>query len=137
LHDPGSRASSFAGRSSLATDNSLKPRTKQHREERIAALLRTWPELPKLDLRKINKHQCLIWAASYSTSAINFNKTVQTLRAILEIPIESGIRYDNPAKLIKTMKVRHKPLQLPTRVQFLQLVSSVGAVNKRFRDNAP
>lgn len=117
-------------------DQSLKPRTKEHREERIAALLKTWAGLENMDVRKITKQDCLTWAARYSTSAVNFNKTVQTLRAILEIPIESGIRYDNPAGFIKPMKIRLKPLQLPTRAQFHALVESVRAVNRRFSNGA-
>jgi len=78
----------------------------------------------------------LQWAAGYSSSAVNFNKTAQTLRLILDIPIESGVRYDNPARFIKTMKVRQKPLQLPSRAQFHSLIESVRAVNRRFSHDA-
>lgn len=123
-------------RQRLHGDASLKPRTKAHREERISAILKTWPTLNKMDLRKLTKQDCLAWAASYSTSAVNFNKTVQTLRGILEIPIEAGVRYDNPARFIKSMKVRQKPLQLPSRNQFHQLVQGVRSVNKRFSHHA-
>jgi hypothetical protein len=120
-------------RQRLHGDASLKPRTKAHREERIAVLLKTWPSLETTDVRKISKQDCLQWGAGYSTSAVNFNKTAQTLRLILDIPIEAGIRYDNPARFIKTMKVRQQPLQLPSRAQFHYLIESVRAVNKRFR----
>jgi len=123
-------------RQRLQGDPSLKPRTKEHREERIRALLKTWPSLEKVDVRKITRQDCLAWAASYASRAENFNKTIQTLRLILEIPIESGIRYDNPAHVIKTMKVRLKPLQLPSRWQFLEIVKNVRAVNKRFSNGA-
>ncbi|MBK8000426.1 MAG: site-specific integrase [Verrucomicrobia bacterium] len=123
-------------RQRLHGDASLKPRTKAHREERISALLKTWSGLEKTDLRKITKQDCLAWAASYSTSAVNFNKTVQTLRAVLEIAVEAGVRYDNPARFIKTMKVRQKPLQLPSRAKFHELVQSVRKVNRRFSNDA-
>lgn len=123
-------------RQRLQGDASLKPRTKAHREERIQALLKTWQGLPKLDVRNITKHDCLTWAAGYKSSAENFNKTVQTLRLILEIPIEAGIRYDNPARFVKTMRVRLKPLELPSRAQFIELVKSVRTVNKRFSNDA-
>ena len=33
---------------------------------------------------------------SYVSSASNFNKTIQTFRAILDILFEAGVRYDNP-----------------------------------------
>jgi integrase len=123
-------------RQRLHGDASLKPRTKAHREERIAALLRTWPALEKTDVRRLNKQDCLRWAAGYRTSAVNFNKTVQTLRLILEVPVEAGVRYDNPARFIKTMKLRPKTLQLPTKAQFHQLVTSVRQINKRFSHDA-
>jgi integrase len=54
----------------------------------------------------------------------------------LEIPIEAGIRYDNPARFIKTMKVRLKPLQLPSRSQFLEIIKNVREVNRRFSCHA-
>jgi len=123
-------------RQRLQGDASLKPRTKAHREERIRVILKTWPTLEKMDARRITKQDCLVWAAGYATSPVNFNKTVQTLRSILEIVTEAGIRYDNPARFIKTMKVRLKPLQLPSRTQFQALVQSVRAVNKRFSNGA-
>ncbi len=123
-------------RQRLHGDASLKPRTKAHREERISVILKTWPSIEKLDVRKITKQDCLVWATGYKTSAVNFNKTVQTLRSILDIPIEAGIRYDNSAQFIKAMKVRLKPLQLPSRVQFHDLIKFVRAVNKRFSSDA-
>lgn len=123
-------------RQRLHGDASLKLRTKAHREERISALLKTWASLEKTDVRKITKQDCLAWAAGYTTSAVNFNKTVQTLRSVLEIAIEAGVRYDNPARFIKTMKVRQKPLQLPSRAKFHELVQSVRKVNRRFSNDA-
>jgi integrase len=117
-------------------DASLKPRTKAHREERMAALVRTWPGLEKTDVRRITKQDCLHWAAGYQTSAVNFNKTVQTLRLILEIPVEAGVRYDNPARFIRTMKLRPKTLQLPSKAQFHEMVTDIRRVNKRFSHDA-
>jgi integrase len=123
-------------RQRLQGDASLKPRTIAHREERISVILKSWVNLEKSDVRKITKQDCLVWAAGYKSCAENFNKTVQTLRAILDIPVESGVRYDNPAGFIKTMKVRMKSLQLPSRIQFQALFESVRAVNKRFSHDA-
>lgn len=120
----------------LESDTSLKPRTKEHRRERIGALRRTWPDLEGKELRKISKQDCLNWAASLETGAINFNKTVQVLRGILEIAVDLGIRYGNPARHIKSRKVTQKPLRLPTRDQFNKLVKSIRDVNKRFSQDA-
>ncbi len=117
-------------------DASLKQRTKDHREERISTILRTWPNIEKLDARKITKHDCLRWAANYKSSPVNFNKTFQTLRAVMEIVIEAGVRYENPARFIKSMKMRPKVLRLPTRGEFHALVERVRFINKRFSNDA-
>lgn len=123
-------------RQRLHGDASLKPRTKEHREERVSVILKTWAGLDKMDVRKITKQDCLMWAAGYKTSPSNFNKTVQTLRLILDIPVELGIRFENPARFIKQMKIGKKPLQLPTRSQFYELVKSVRTINKRYSQDA-
>ena len=122
----------FRGR--LQKDASLKPRTKEFREERISALLKSWPGLEQTDIRKISKQDCLSWAAEYSTKASPpcVNTCVATLRMVIEVAIEAGARYDNPARFIKKLRVRQKELQLPNHDQFNKLVESIERVNKRF-----
>ena len=122
----------FRGR--LQSDAALKSRTKEFREERIAALLKSWPGLEQTEVRKISKPDCLAWAAKYSTDASPacVNTCVATLRMVIEVAIEAGSRYDNPAKFIKKLRVRQKDLQLPNRDQFLKMVESIERVNKRF-----
>jgi integrase len=111
----------------LAGDGSLKPRSKDYREERIAALLKSWPRLAKTDTRKISKGECLGWAADYGQKAApsNFNNTVGTLRLVLDIAVEAGALYDNPARFIKRLRVLPKKLQLPSEDQFLALVGEI------------
>jgi integrase len=118
----------------LDGDGSLKPRSKAYRQERISALLKSWPGLAETDVRKITKNDCLSWASSYgkNISPSNFNNTIGTLRMVLEIAIEVGVRYDNPARFIKKVRVRGKELHLPDQEQFQQLVESIQRVNKRF-----
>ena len=120
-------------RRGLLSNPSLKPRTRQHREERISVLLKTWAELEDLDVRKINRQDCQAWAENFKSGASNFNKTVQTFRAVMAIAVEAGVRYDNPAAFIKLMKIRQKNLQLPSRAQFQLLLTSVRGVRRRFR----
>jgi len=122
----------FRGR--LHNDAALKPRTKEFREERIAALLKSWPGLEQTEVRKISKQDCLAWAARYSTKASPpcVNTCVATVRMVIEVAIEAGARYDNPARFIKKLRVRQKELQLPNHDQFLKLVESIERVNKRF-----
>jgi integrase len=124
----------------LAGDGSLKPRSKVYREERIAALLKSWRGLDKTDIRKISKSDCLAWAADFGQKAApsNFNNTVGTLRLILEVGVEAGARYDNPARFIKRLRVLPKKLQLPSQDEFLALVEVIekadGGWNHRCAD---
>jgi integrase len=115
-------------------DGSLKPRSKDYRSERIAALLRSWPDLDETDVRKVTKHDCLAWASEYGKKASpsNFNNTVGTLRMVFEIAIEAGARYDNPARFIKKARLRAKELHLPDQGTFQRLVESIAKVNKRY-----
>jgi integrase len=124
----------------LAGDGSLKPRSKDYRLERIAALIKSWRGLETTDIRKISKSDCLAWAAQFGQKAApsNFNNTVGTLRLILDIGVEAGARYDNPARLIKRVRVLPKKLLLPSEDQFLALVAAIekadGGWNHRCAD---
>ena len=121
-------------RNRLANDNSLKPRSKTYRQERVAALLKSWPGLEETEVHKIGKHDCLAWAASFGEKASpsNFNNTVGSLRMVIDLAIEAGARYDNPARFIKKLRIRQRELQLPNHDQFLKLVKSIEGVNRRF-----
>lgn len=124
----------------LVSDVSLKERSKEYRRERIKAMLKSWPDLKSLDVRHISKADCLEWAGRFSKQASpsNFNNTVGTFRLILDVALEAGARYDNPAKHIKRVRVRQKHLQLPSHENFLKLVETIrkndGGWNHRCAD---
>lgn len=114
----------------------FKPRTKDYHAERIKALLESWPELKEKDITKVTKSDCLKWAAEYGRDigATTFNHTIGILRAIFEIGIETGLRFDNPAKAVKRVSERLKRLRLPEPEQFQKFVHEVetagGGVSK-------
>jgi len=114
-------------RERLKGDHSLKERSKAYREERITALLKSWPDLAQADIARISKGDCLTWAAQYGRAASPsaFNNTVGTFKLILAIAVEAGARYDNPAVHIKRKKIRLKPLQLPSQKQFIELITTI------------
>lgn len=72
-------------RSRLHRDAATKSRTKELREERISALLRSWPGLKEIAVRKISKQDCLSRASKYSTIARPpcVNTCVATLRMVI------------------------------------------------------
>ena len=121
-------------RNRLVNDKSLKPRSKAYREERVAALLKSWQGLDQTEVRKISKHDCLAWAATFGENASpsNFNNTVGSLRMVIDLAIDAGARYDNPARFIKKLRIRQKELHLPNRDEFLKMTESIEQVNKRF-----
>jgi len=104
----------------VAGDISLKPRTRDYHNERIKALLKSWPGLEKKEIRLITKTECLNWAAKFGVqrSPTAFNHTVGIFRALLEIGVEGGARYDNPAKFIKRASERPRVLALPEPKHF-------------------
>ena len=56
---------------------------------------------------------------------------------VIDLAIEAGARYNNPARFIKKLRVREKELVLPSHDQFSQLVKSIEQVNRRYsRDSA-
>lgn len=114
-------------RERLKGDHSLKDRSKTYREERITALVKSWPDLEAADISKISKTDCLSWAARFGEKASPsaFNNTVGTLKLVLDIAVEAGARYDNPAVHIKRKKVRQKLLHLPSQSEFAELVASI------------
>lgn len=111
----------------LEGDRSLKPRTKDYYEQRVVALLKSWPELAKRDVRKVTKADCLNWSARFGRDASSaaFNNTVSVLRQVFDISVESGARYDNPARFVKRASVRPKKLHLPEVPQFEQFVANL------------
>jgi integrase len=121
-------------RQRVTGDVSMKPRTKQYYEERLVALLKYWPELEGKDIARITKTECLNWAADFAQeySPTAFNNTVQILRNVIEIGIESGARYDNPASSIKRASVKPKKLQLPEFSKFGDFVAAIETAGSRF-----
>jgi integrase len=120
-----------------AGDASLKPRTRQYHEERIKSLLKSWRGLAEKEIRALTKTDCLDWAAKFGkdSSASVFNHTIGILGGILEIGVEVGARYDNPAKFIKRATERPKVLALPEPDEFRRFVSAMETGGSRDSKN--
>jgi len=105
----------------------LKPRTKAYHVDRVKALAKSWPGLEQIDVAKVTKNDCLNWAARFGrqAAATTFNHTIGILGGILEIGMEAGVRYENPAKAIQRASERQKKLQLPEPEQFESFVREI------------
>ncbi len=117
-------------RKRMEADHSVKPRTKTYYEERLAALLKSWPGLSAMDVRKVSAHDCQTWAGRYAKQASpsSFNNTIGLLRRMFDLATERGLRYGNPAADLKRVRVKAKELTLPSQDQFGALVAEIRRV---------
>lgn len=117
----------FRERQKHATD--IKDSTKRYNERAASDLLKTWVGLEQMDVKRITKFDCLEWRSQFGKrySSTVTNGALSVLRRILDIAVDSGARYDNPAKDkdVKRARVRRKELQLPEPDQFLALLAHV------------
>jgi integrase len=111
----------------------LKPSAKLYRAEAIKSILKTWPELESLDVRRVSANDCNTWAAKFSNqySATRFNGAIGVLRAVFNIATETGALFRNPAQVIKRAKIRHKRPALPDGKQFELFVNEIEKANGR------
>jgi len=81
------------------TSSLLKASAKRYRAEVINSILRSWPGLEALDVRRISANDCNTWAAKFSNqySATRFNGTVGVLRAIFNVAMANDTIFRNPA----------------------------------------
>ena len=127
----------FKERQKHATD--IKDSTKIYNGRAADDLLKTWGGLEQMDVKRITKFDCLEWRSRFGKrySPTVTNGTLSVLRRVLDIAVDSGARYDNPAKDkdVKRARVRRKELQLPEPDQFLALVKKVRTAGSRDSDN--
>jgi integrase len=115
----------------------IKQRTRDYWREVLAALLKTWRNLNDTEIRKITKTGCKKWATAYAkeASATRYNNTLSVLRHVLNVAIEAGVIYSNPAAIVKRVKVRGKHISLPTTDKFNALIDEMRAGHGRDSQN--
>ncbi len=111
----------------LSGNVSIKRRTRECYAETLAALKKSWPALVEMEVRCLMPTQCRDWAARFAkgSSPTRFNHTVAILRHVLDIAIESGVIYSNPAASLKRKPTRQKELTLPTRAQLAAFIHTI------------
>ena len=114
----------------LEADHTIKPRTREYYNERLAAMIKDWPELPDIEVRRLTEKECERWSSRCAriSSPTNFNNSLTVLRKILQIGVSQGIRYKNPAAGLKRARVRRKELTLPSQSKFPELVAEIRKV---------
>ena len=121
----------------LAENVSLKQRTRDYWKETLAALQKSWPELPAKEIRRITPADCREWAARYAKefSASHFNATISLFRHILAVAIEEGVIVSSPAASLERKPLRAKRLELPSLAQFAAFIAEMKAGGGRDSKN--
>ncbi len=109
-------------------DATLAPNTKLYYQNLSKALVKSWPGLKELDIRKLTKHDCFIWSGrfAHSASPTAYNNTIGIVKSACDIAVECGARLDNPAAALKRVTTKAKPLKLPSSKQWVRFVEAVG-----------
>ena len=117
----------------LEDNPSIKPRTRHYWRERLGALVKSWPTLNETEIRKISPTNCKKWASTYSkvVSPTNYNNTVALLGHVLNVAIEAGVIYANPAATMKRARIRAKEIVLPSTEKFNALIDEMRNAHSR------
>jgi integrase len=121
----------------LDDNPSIKPRTRHYWRQRLAALVKSWPGLNETEVRKITPADCKKWGSTFSKTAspTNYNNTVSLLRHVLDVAIEAGVVYANPAAGLKRAAIRAKEIVLPSTEKFNALIEEMRAGHSRDSKN--
>jgi integrase len=105
----------------------LKPAAVAYYEQRVKALLESWPDMEKRDARSVTKDEVKRWAdrMRQNNAATVFNHTLGMLRQIFAEAVEAGARYDNPVDGIMRESETSKKLTLPTPDQFQRFIAEI------------
>ncbi len=86
----------------VAEDVNLKRRTRQYCGEIHTALLKSWPALETTEIRRITAAACRECVARYAKqmSPTRFNRTLSFLRHVIDLAMENGVIFSNPATVL-------------------------------------
>lgn len=122
----------------LAQRINLKGSSRQFWLWNLDSMLKSWPEVLPLDIRKVTENDAKQWAArtAPTMSASYFNNGLVNLNRIFAVAIKAGLIHRNPAKVIERKREKKKELVLPSREQFLEFVKEIRAMNHRTSEDA-
>lgn len=138
---------------SVESSRHLKPASKARALDSVKTLVRSWPDLPRRDVRRVTTADCNKWANEAmmkferpaapnaktirrGMAASTFNKCLDALRGIFEEARREGAIYRNPAAEIVREKPEKKLLALPNPAQFQELLKIMEASPTRWAIDA-
>jgi len=111
----------------LDNNLSMKPRTREYWRECLNALLKSWRGLNSTEVRKVTKADCKRWASDFGREAspTRYNNTVAILRHVLNVAVEAGVIYSNPAVVLRRVRIHSRQLALPSTEKFNALIEEM------------
>jgi hypothetical protein len=112
----------------------IKPSTQHYWNQVYAPLLKSWPGLASRDVRRVTRADCEAWADSFARTAspTRFNNTLAGLRHVFAVAIEASAIYADPSAKVRRVRLRAKPLTLPTAANFQQLLEEIRSARGRY-----
>ncbi|MCC7376099.1 MAG: site-specific integrase [Verrucomicrobiales bacterium] len=125
----------------LATDLTLKPKSRDYRELCLQKIATSWPELDATPVEAVTPQQCREWSGRLKLSCHYFNNVIGSLRLVFDAAIREYRRlgrpsFENPAAGIPRLRVRQKQLTLPEPGQFRALIEEVRIGSSGWGDRA-
>jgi integrase len=105
----------------------LKPAALAYYEQRVKAIISSWPGFTKAEARDIKQRDVERWfdkVRSESAPSV-FNNTLGIVRKLFDEAVHVGARFDNPAQDIIRESETPKPLTLPTPDQFQRFIHEI------------
>ncbi len=105
----------------------LKPAAVAYYEQRLTALEKGWPELTRLEAKKVTDQEVKKWAdrARLEMSGSAFNHTLGFLKNLFDYAIKAGARFDNPASGIMRESETAAEVKVLNNDQFHALVTEI------------
>jgi len=127
---------------------SLAAATKTRLDNAVKSIIKTWPDLPFREAKRITPSDCRQWAARalrdgtgfvapqaktvrVGMAPRSFNKCLDTLRGIFSVAHEMGAIYANPTTGLAKAAAKDQPLELPSMAQFHAIVKSISEAGAR------
>jgi integrase len=129
--------------SDVKADPRLEPSTAEVRVRPLATLRRTWPDVFKMEMRRITAGMIEAYMADFErgkwpylppkakaktlrgNSPSTVNKLIACLRNVFDVAVKAHVIAKNPAGGLTYKPVKKKLLQLPNRSQFAALVHHI------------
>lgn len=111
----------------------LKESSRQFWLWSLDSIVRSWPDLMPLDIRKVTESDMKAWASKVAPtmSASYYNNALVGVNRIFDIAMKAGLIHRNPAKVLERKKEKKKILTLPAKGQFAAFIQFIRDMGHR------